>query len=87
MEFIKRHRILFGVLSFIFMALPQAVDAIWSLAERIKVANIFMPDISIVQFTWITVPIGIIMLGIIIWQGRRRLQPIQQLSVKDMDEQ
>lgn len=36
MEFIKRHRILLGVLSFIFMALPQAVDAIWSLAERIQ---------------------------------------------------
>lgn len=71
MDFIKRRRLLFGVLSFVFMVLPGAIESAWSLAERILGENIIMPEISVVWFTWFTVPIGLLMLAIIIYQGRR----------------
>ncbi len=73
MDFIKRHRLLLAILSFVLMALPQSIEAIWSLVERIGETNIVMPEISIVWFTWITVPVGLIMLGFIIWQTRRKV--------------
>jgi len=71
MGFIKRHRLLLSILSFVFMVLPQTIDSVWSLAERIRGADIIMPEISIAWFSWITVPIGLILLGIIIFQGRQ----------------
>lgn len=74
MGFINRHRLLLGVLSLVFIGLPGAIDAIWSLAERIRGVHIVMPEISVLWFTWITAPIGLIMLGIIIWQAKRAKQ-------------
>ena len=88
MGFIKKHRLRLGILSFLFMGLPQAIAAIWFLAEKIQGANIVMPEISIVWFSWITVPVGIIMLAIIIFQGRRdkrTVSPELERRKKELD--
>lgn len=85
MAFVKRHPLLFGILSFVFIALPGAIDSMWSLAERIQGVNIAMPEISIVWFTWITAPMGLIMLGVIFWQvkGKRQLaEPQNRLRIE-----
>jgi len=85
MDFIKRHSLLLSILSFVFIWLPKAINECWSLAEKIQGANITMPEISIVWFTWITAPLGLIMLGVIFWQvkGKRRLaEPQNRLRIE-----
>ncbi len=44
-----------------------------------------MPEISIVWFSWITVPIGLVMLGIILWQVKRAKQPKQIAKIKEAE--
>ena len=83
MDFIRGHRILLGILSFIFMGLPQGVAAILLLAEKIRGAEISMPDISITWLSYITIPIGLIMLVIIVWQGRQSQIEFIPVSRKD----
>jgi len=63
--------LLLGVLSFLFIVLPGAINGMWSLFERIQGLNIVMPEISVIWFTWITAPIGFIMLVFILWQVKR----------------
>ena len=69
------------------MGLPQSIEAIWSLAERISGANIVMPEISIAWFSWITIPIGLIMLLIIVWQVKRSKQPVEETLALKKDGQ
>ncbi len=65
MDFIRRHKWLVTILSIIFIGLPQYIDSVWSLAEKITGRNIAMPNITWAY--WITVPISIIMIGAVIW--------------------
>lgn len=76
MGLIKRHRLLVGVLSFIFIVLPGVIDAVWSLAERF--GKVDMTDFPISWLTAATAPIGLIMLGIIIWQLKRERTKLSQ---------
>ncbi len=44
-----------------------------------------MPEISIAWFSWITIPIGFVMLGIILWQVKRAKQPKQVAKIKEAE--
>lgn len=67
-NFICTHKWLFWpfiVFDFIIIFLPQWLDSVWSLSEKISGRRLAMPDIAWVY--WITIPVGIIMFGIAIW--------------------
>ena len=64
-DIVKRHRLLFGVLAFVFMGLPGAIDSIWSLVEKVGGASI-----DITWLMWVTMPIGFIFLVLIYRQGQ-----------------
>lgn len=64
-KFIRRHKWLTTILSIVFIGLPQYIDSVWSLAERISGRGIAMPDIMWAY--WITVPLGIAMFSVAIW--------------------
>jgi len=51
--------------------LPQWLDSVWSLAERIRGSPITIPQLAISLY-WITVPVGLVMFGIAIWAIRSK---------------
>lgn len=67
MEFIRKRKVLLAILSFLLIWLPQYVDTIWSLLERIQQVNEIPFNINWLYI--ITAPIGLTMLGIIVWQS------------------
>lgn len=78
MDFIKnliqRHKWLLFVfipIDLIIIFLPQWLDAVWGLAEKIKGEPIAMPHPNI-SWYFITIPVGLIMFGIAIWAVRSK---------------
>ncbi|MDO8636150.1 MAG: hypothetical protein Q7R34_07905 [Dehalococcoidia bacterium] len=62
-QYIKRYKWILVSLGFIFGTLPQWIDSVWDLAEKIKGQTIAMPHLSLV----VTIPIGLLVLGIVVW--------------------
>lgn len=71
MDFLERHRLLFKVLAFVFIGLPVATLAIWNLFDKIKGANIVLPEVSASWFLLFMFIVGIILLMAIYIQGKR----------------
>ena len=63
--FINRHKWLVTIFSIVFIGLPQYVDSVLGLAEKISGRQLALPDIT--WGYWITVPLGIVMFTIAIW--------------------
>lgn len=77
-SFIQKHKwllIIWTAIDFIIIFLPQWLDAIWDLAEKIEGRQITMPHPNIIWVYWITVPVGIIMFGIAIWAVKSTKPP------------
>ena len=87
MDFIKRHSVLFGILSFIFITLPADIEGIWSLIERIQSLNIVAPQVSILWLTWVTAPLGLFMLIVIIRQTRKNKLPTETTTLSNDKQQ
>ena len=70
MGFIHRHKLFIGIFSFLFIGLPQYIESIWSLVERLQEVEMTTQF----SFDWlylITMPIGLGMLIFIILQSRK----------------
>ena len=73
------------ILCFLFISLPKWAGAIWALFSAqplipvlwAKLGNPLMPTFSAL---WITIPLGLIVLGLIFWQTRKNR--VNQLKVK-----
>ncbi len=65
--FARKYKLLFGFLSAIIIQLPQYIDSIWSLSERISSGE----TMSIYWLYWITIPLGLGMLALVIWLTRK----------------
>lgn len=90
-KYLKRHPKLFYtwvVFDFLFIFLPQWIDSVWDLAEKIHGGNIAMPHPDIVRLYAITVPIGLIMFVIAIWAVRSKsaieLSEITNVEAKNL---
>ncbi len=70
MEFFRRYKGILSILSFLFVGLPQWVDSMWSLSERIQ--RLQTTHVDVRWLYWITIPIGLVSLIIIIWQSRKK---------------
>lgn len=70
----KHHKLFFAwvVFDFLFIFLPQWIDSVWSLAEKIRGSNVAMPHPDVVWLYTITVPVGLIMFGVAIWAIRSK---------------
>ncbi len=86
MEFIKKLQdrpILYGIFTVLFMIMPTIVAGWWSLfSDKPMIPTIAesmgrmdIPDISIKWFSWITIPLGLGMLGYIIFLARKGKLP------------
>lgn len=64
-QWIKRHTAISFLFSLIVISLPQWLDAVWSLAEKITRLELSMPDIT--WANWFTVPLGLLMFAVLIW--------------------
>lgn len=62
-----RYKGLLAFLSFVFIFLPQWIDSVWDLAEKIKGEAIIVSHPSFVWLYWVTVPVGVLMFGMVIW--------------------
>lgn len=72
--FVHKHSILLSVGSFLFIQLPQYVEALWSLIEHISGTTKPVEgggSVSVSWMYWITVPFGLIMLGFVFWLVRK----------------
>lgn len=67
-SFINKHKWIVTISSIIFIFLPQYIDSIWDLAEKMSGRTITVHHVMWVY--WITVPIAIVMFGIAIWAIR-----------------
>jgi len=68
MGFFSKHKWLIAIFSAVFIGLPQYIDSLWGLAERVSGADM-MPDL-----TWaygVTVPLAVIMLCVTFWASRK----------------
>ncbi len=70
MGIIKRHPILFALFGFFFITLPGAVEAYWSLAEKVR--GVEMPNLNISWLNWFLPVVGILLLLFIIYQVRQK---------------
>lgn len=67
-HFVNSHKWLVTIFSIIFVGLPQYVDSLWDLAEKIQGRSITMHNIAWAY--WITVPLGLVMFAVAIWAIR-----------------
>jgi len=67
--FLHKYRIPLALASFVFIGLPQYIDSLWSLYE--KISEVEAMGLNITWLYLITVPVGLGMLGYIIWQSTR----------------
>lgn len=68
MDFLKRYRVLLGIIVFLLFTVPAAIDMYWDLYEKIKGTHV-----SHINFGWwvyLLPIIGLILAIVIIWQGR-----------------
>ena len=67
----KRRWLLFlwVAVDFFIIFLPQWLDAVWDLAEKIGGKPIAVPHPSLAWY-WITIPVGVIMFGVAVWAAR-----------------
>ncbi|MFC1929504.1 hypothetical protein ACFLW6_01355 [Chloroflexota bacterium] len=82
MGIIKRHPILFALLGFFFVTLPSAVEAYWSLAEKVR--GVEMPNLSITWLNWFLPIVGFLLLLFVIFQGRRKGDQVGNDSPKPL---
>ncbi len=67
---IQRHKwLLWSVLifDFVIIFLPQWIDAVWDLAEKIEGRPISMSHPQFLWVYWITIPLALVLLGFTIW--------------------
>ncbi|OGO20713.1 MAG: hypothetical protein A2Z15_06345 [Chloroflexi bacterium RBG_16_50_11] len=69
MGFFKRHRIISAIIVFVIITLPSAINAYWSLYEKIK--NVTMPSFDLGIGIWLLPLVGAVLAIIIIGQGQR----------------
>ncbi|MFC1987391.1 hypothetical protein ACFLVH_02465 [Chloroflexota bacterium] len=69
MSIIKRHPIVFAVLSFIILTLPGALNAWWSLWGKIK--GVEMPSLNFGWLNWLLPILGLILFTTVILQARK----------------
>jgi len=70
--FIRKYKLLLGILSFVFIGIPEYVDTLWSLYQKIK--NMENVGLNVTWLYAITTPIGLGLLLFIIWQSRIPLE-------------
>ena len=69
MGIFKRHPLLFAFLAFVFISLPSAIDAYWSLSEKFR--DVDMPSLNLGILTWLLPILGIALFGFVFWQVRK----------------
>lgn len=70
MGFIHRHKLFIGIFSFLFIGLPQYIESIWAVENRVQEVEM-TTQFSFDWLYFITMPIGLGMLIFIIWQSRK----------------
>jgi hypothetical protein len=66
MKRIKQHPLLFAILGFIFLTIPSAIDAYWSLSEKLSEAD--MPTLNLGIISWLLPLLGIMLFILVLWQ-------------------
>ena len=66
MRLLQKHKVLVGILSFLFMGLPQYIAAILSLIDRMQQVNRI--PFNILWLYFVTIPIGLTMLALVFYQ-------------------
>lgn len=84
MDFVKRHPLLVGLLSFVSIGLPQYIESIWSLVDKIKEQEITVPEISWVLY--ITAPLGLFLIGLIYLQTRSKEGRLRKTIKSDVND-
>ncbi|MDP3878993.1 MAG: hypothetical protein Q8Q07_01640 [Dehalococcoidales bacterium] len=74
MEFVRKHPLLFTIIALVFVTIPGAIDAWWSLLEKLRGVN--MPSLDLGLFYWMFPLLGLILFIIVIWQIRSRRNAI-----------
>jgi len=69
MDIFKKHSLLFGILGFVILTLPQAIDSYINLYDKIKNTDM---QISIYQWVLPVLPfVGLFLFAMVIWQTRK----------------
>jgi hypothetical protein len=84
MKKIKQHPLLFAILGFIFLTIPSAIDAYWSLSEKLSEAD--MPSLNLGIFSWLFPLIGIMLFVLVLWQNKlpkesKNTEEIEQAAI------
>jgi hypothetical protein len=86
--FVKKHQILFSVLSFVFIQLPPYIESVWSLIEHFNTTTSTASGTNAMNLSWlywVTVPVGLVLFGVVIWLSNKTvLTDIEKIMVTDL---
>src|SRR6266446_329826 len=85
----QRRSIVYTIIAFVFISLPQWVQAVWGLFSNeplipwLRSKGVAMPSFSLLWITW---PIGLLLLALILWNIVKQNRKHQEVVVQPLEQ-